>query len=167
MDEARRDVPKLAAAGATGELAETNDAGGGSVAASSRPRALPARSASSSASAVDHADARALARDLLEKRQIAALPDSADAAFARASDVRWVAIRAVHAAIGQMFCLDPSISREVLEPEGPQPRPKSVRPTTRSFAAALSLPAGPHLQRERGDPRLVQLMDQGPQGKAR
>ncbi len=116
---------------------------------------------------VDHADARALARDLLEKRQIAALPDSADAAFARASDVRWVAIRAVHAAIGQMFCLDPSISREVLEPEGPQPRPKSVRPTTRSFAAALSLPAGPHLQRERGDPRLVQLMDQGPQGKAR
>lgn len=51
----------------------------------------------------DHADVRALAGDMLAKKQLAALPSSMDPAFEPAAGPRWEAIRGAHAAIGQMF----------------------------------------------------------------
>jgi Nucleotidyl transferase AbiEii toxin, Type IV TA system len=51
----------------------------------------------------DYADARALAVDMLEQRQIAALPSAADGCLVPDEGSRWAAIRAAHAAIGQMF----------------------------------------------------------------
>jgi hypothetical protein len=51
----------------------------------------------------DHADVRALADDMLAQKQLAALPSSMDPAFEPAVGPRWQAIRAAHAAIGQMF----------------------------------------------------------------
>jgi hypothetical protein len=52
----------------------------------------------------DYANARALGIDMLEQRQIAAFPSAADGSFAPdEGSRRWAAIRAAHAAIGQMF----------------------------------------------------------------
>ncbi|HTP27234.1 MAG TPA: nucleotidyl transferase AbiEii/AbiGii toxin family protein [Anaeromyxobacteraceae bacterium] len=52
---------------------------------------------------VGYADARALAIDMLEQKQIAALPSAADRCLVPDNGSRWAAIRAAHAAIGQMF----------------------------------------------------------------
>ncbi|MGQ0505283.1 MAG: nucleotidyl transferase AbiEii/AbiGii toxin family protein [Myxococcaceae bacterium] len=46
---------------------------------------------------------RALANDILAQRQIVALPTSTDPALTPTDEARWTAIRAAHAAIGQMF----------------------------------------------------------------
>ncbi len=51
----------------------------------------------------DPADVRELAREMLLEKQIAALPSSADRAFAPTVGPRWDAIRSAHAAIGPMF----------------------------------------------------------------
>lgn len=51
----------------------------------------------------EHAGIRALADDMLAQKQIAALPDSADAAFTPADGPRWDTIRAAHRVIDPMF----------------------------------------------------------------
>lgn len=50
-----------------------------------------------------HADPLALAMEMLDERQLAALPVAADAAFAPDSSARWQAVRAAYAAIAPMF----------------------------------------------------------------
>ncbi len=50
-----------------------------------------------------HADPMELATEMLDERQLAALPDATDAAFAPDSSARWKAVKAAHAAIAPMF----------------------------------------------------------------
>ena len=51
----------------------------------------------------DHASVRALADEMLARKQIATLPTSAHAAFAPNDSDRWRAVRKAHEAIGPMF----------------------------------------------------------------